>query len=216
MFSDTVDKIVGTYFFGVARETFSYKGKHYTPKPLTVSTDVFRGFTCPSGCGACCPRFSLDYLPSEKRPAEAKMRPIEFSGKNYAIFSDTQTDHNDKHCRNLMTDGRCGIHTYNPFSCDFELLRFTHWEDKTALSCRLYGRAWALLQVDNVTRGAQCEMLPPTPESVADTIRKLERLQAWTTHFGLVTWLPEIIAWARTGPTYNLTLTTNPKHGFFT
>src|SRR5688572_14476998 len=119
---DSVDKIVTSYFSCVAAEPFTYKGKTYSPKPLRVSPLLFRGYTCPAGCGACCTRFSLDYLPEpvEKHPYVLAKRMVEFDGRHIEIWSDGQDDHQDHHCRNLRkNDGRCQIHGTHPFSCDF-------------------------------------------------------------------------------------------------
>jgi hypothetical protein len=63
--TDSVDKIVTVYLASVCKKQIHYKGRIYTPKPLTVSPLIFRGFTCPANCGGCCPRFTLDYLPSD-------------------------------------------------------------------------------------------------------------------------------------------------------
>ncbi len=76
-FTDSIDKIVTTYFRCVTKTKFHYKGIDYEPAPLTVSPLLLRGFTCPVGCGGCYPRFSLDYLPSEKRPTNTKLRQIQ-------------------------------------------------------------------------------------------------------------------------------------------
>jgi hypothetical protein len=64
-YTDSVDKIVTVYLASVCKKQIHYKGRIYTPKPLTVSPLIFRGFTCPANCGGCCPRFTLDYLPSD-------------------------------------------------------------------------------------------------------------------------------------------------------
>lgn len=65
---DNMDKIVSVYFAGVTNVSFSYKKTLYMPKPLKVSPLLLRGVLCPEGCGGCCARFSLDYLPAEKTP----------------------------------------------------------------------------------------------------------------------------------------------------
>jgi hypothetical protein len=65
LYIDTMDKIVN-YLSAVSTESICYKGKQYNPKPLFVSKGIIQGYTCPENCGGCCPRFSLDYLPSEK------------------------------------------------------------------------------------------------------------------------------------------------------
>lgn len=203
---DSIDKIVTVYFRAVTRVPFTYKGKTYKPQALRVSEGVFRGFTCPAGCGGCCPRFSLDYIPSEELPPDPdgriKQRFVEFNGKRILIYSDLQTDHSDHHCVNLRKDdGRCGIHGRQPFSCDFELIRLAITEIPTRnnnMTTRLFGRGWALKRVDG-ERGALCDIVPATSETVADTIRKLERLNTWASHFGLKTVVPDIIQWAKHG-----------------
>lgn len=204
---DTLDKVVGTYFAAVCDEPFEYKGDYYEPKTLVVSPQLLRGFTCPAECGACCPRFSLDYLPFEKRPAEyayLEPRDIIFNRDVFVVLSDLQLDHQDHHCRNLnKDDGRCMIHGRQPFSCDFELIRFamsTKDDGVNRLNQRLYGRAWQMMRADG-DRGTLCEMTPITKETMQDAVRRLERLLEWTTYFRLRTKLPRIIRWAQTMPT---------------
>jgi len=110
---DTLNKVIGTYFAMVTAETFTFRGKTYHPKALRVSPGVFRGFTCPAGCAGCCPRFSLDYLPTERRPQFDLghiEREVEFNGKTFTIVSDMQEDHNSVKCLNVYWDDwRCGI-----------------------------------------------------------------------------------------------------------
>jgi len=196
---DSVDKIVGTYFACVTKEPFDYKHRTYHPKPLRVSSGIVRGFTCPAGCGGCCPKFSLDFLPSEKRrlkPPGVTKRLIAFNDREVEIWSDLQDDHDNHHCRNLRrSDARCGIHGRHPFSCDFELLRFSIGRDRDDLTQRLFGRGWQFLRADMKTRGAMCSMTPPTPETRAEVVRKLRRLKEWTDHFGIRTHLDDIINW---------------------
>lgn len=203
--TDSLDKVIGTYFACVAAEPFDWKGKTYEPKALRVSPSIFRGFTCPEGCGGCCPRFSLDYLPFEIHPSSLHLeqRFVTFNGKAYAVWSDKQTDHDNHHCRNLnMDDGRCRVHGAQPFSCDFELIRFLEFNDPehpNYITQKLFGRGWQMLRVDG-ERGALCEMTPITYETQKETFRKLKRLEEWTGYFGLKTKLPEIIEWVRKGP----------------
>lgn len=198
--TDSIDKIVSSYFAAITRKSFCYKGKNYEPKDLIVSPLLFRGFTCPENCGGCCPRFSLDYLPDETQPYGLEERIVEFDGKQIPIYSDEQTDHQDHHCRNLRRDdGRCGIHGKQPFSCDFELIRCIHFDDKTVLTQKLFGRGWAFLRTDG-ERGARCEMTPVSKETVAEVIRKLKRLKQWAEHFKLIHCLDTVIEWAELGP----------------
>lgn len=200
--TDSVDKIVGTYFRSVTKESFFYKGKMYEPSTLTISPLLLRGFTCPALCGGCCPRFSLDFLPSERRPVYiTSERSISFNGKEIKLFSDVQSDHKDHFCRNLdKSSGRCQIYTERPFSCDFELIRFFVSENKSRLSQQLFGRGWSFLRVDQ-ERGALCTMLSPTDETIREAIRKLNRLEQWASHFGITTKVPEIINWIFSGDT---------------
>lgn len=203
---DSVDKIITRYFACVAAESFTYKGVVYQPHPLFLSPKLVRSYTCPSHCGACCTRFSLDYLPIEDHPPGLRKRHVTFNGRTVDIWSDMQEDHNNHHCRHLsMADGRCGIHGHHPFSCDFELTRFliiaqqdgrTIQKPNTML-VRLYGRAHAMLRIDG-KRGAMCEILddPTDKDDYGKEVRrKLGRLASWCAHFGLANRVAEIIEW---------------------
>jgi hypothetical protein len=202
---DSLDKIIGTYFAAVCAAPFEYKGTVYKPHPLRVSPLIFRGFTCPAKCGGCCPRFSLDYLPSELKPDGAQLseRFVTVNGKRFAVHSDLQRDHSDYYCRNLlMRSGRCGVHGRQPFSCDFELIRFmeSNFEDKpNVMSQKLFGRGWNMLRIDG-ERGALCEMTPPDAFTTSEVIRKLKRLRQWCEHFEIEHRLVQIITWAKSGP----------------
>lgn len=194
-YTDSIDKIIVTYFAAVTTQPFKYKKIEYLPKKLVVSNLLLRGYTCPKGCGGCCPRFSLDYLPSEDHPERAIQRFIDFDDKKIPIYSDLQNDHDDHFCRNLnKSDGRCGIYLNRPFSCDFELIRFFTDEGQFRLSQQLFGRGWQFLRIDG-ERGALCEMTPPDSQSVNDVIRKLNRLIQWADHFGIETKVPLVIQW---------------------
>jgi hypothetical protein len=194
--TDSIDKIVTSYFAPLTKVPFTYKGKLYEPKALKVSPLLLRGYTCPEGCGGCCPRFSLDYLPDEPHPEGVNPRVIPFDDREVIVYSDRQRDHTNHHCRNLNKEnGRCGIYERRPFSCDFELIRtltFESADTPNTLTQKLFGRGWALKRVDEV-RGAMCEMTPVTEASRAEVVRKLKRLLAWTQHFGIETWTDEII-----------------------
>lgn len=194
-FTDSIDKIIQVYFASVNLDSFTYKGRTFIVKPLYVSPNILRGFTCPIGCGGCCPRFSLDYLPMEEKPDNATARKIKIDDREVEIFSDLQEDHQDHFCRNLnKTDGRCGIYLKRPFSCDFELIRFFQSDDSTRVSQQLFGRGWQFLRIDD-GRGAKCEITPADQETTKETIRKLKRLETWTHHFGISTKVPRILDW---------------------
>lgn len=200
-FADSLDKVIGVYIASVCRESFEYAGRKYNPRPLRVSSLIFRGYTCPARCGGCCPRFSLDYLPTERRPASAEPREAIVNRRAHLIFSDMQQDHQDHFCRFLDSrTGRCQIYAIRPFACDFELIRFIVPDsDPVQLTQKLFGRGWAMQRVDG-KRGARCDMTPPTNESVAEVVRKLERLHEWASYFCISTCLEPIIEWAKHGP----------------
>lgn len=204
---DTMDKVIPTYMASLCSEPFTYKGIEYKPRELHVSPLIFRGFTCPAKCGACCPRFSLDYLPDEPKPDGLTLTPrmIVVNHAEVLLFSDLQLDHSNHHCKNLnMENGRCGIHGRQPFSCDFELMRFMQSQQgkHDYFTQKLYGRGWNMLRVDG-KRGAKCEMLPPDEHSIAEVERKLTRLKMWADHFGIKTKVPAILEWVRNGDRTN-------------
>jgi Fe-S-cluster containining protein len=225
MFKDSLDKIVESYFAAITRTPFTYKGKEYRPHDLRVSPGLFRGYTCPANCGACCHRFSLDYIPSEALPDPGATtwqdlnfpeREVEFNGKTFLLRSNTQENSKDRHCNfvnkkgdgpqiydKTMDLGRCKIHGHHPFTCDFELIRFSHAvEDLTRpnyINQRLYGRGWAMTRVDGQKK-AMCEMVTGNEEWKRDTQRRLTRLLEWANYFELDHCLYEIIGWVASGP----------------
>lgn len=230
--NDSIDKIIINYFQVFALIPFSYKKKIYTPKPYKVSPDIFRLFEC-KNCGGCCPKFSLDYLPTEKHPYHLGQRIVNFNNKEYPIFSDIQKYNNSKHCKHLRrvkeeNKSICDKHTMNPFSCDFELLRTSIFRDPSSFnyfSHRHYGRKWNLLRYTDLKRGGLCVIQKPSnvnlqyikQEHIPDVIRKLERLKQWMLYFGLGHSIDKIIAYVRTGP-HSKFLIVNPtykKEGIF-
>jgi len=197
---DSISKVINSYMAAVCREAFTYLGRTYSPKLLAISPLIFRDYTCPANCGACCLHFTLDYLPSERRPYEMATRVVEISGRPITIYTDHQDDHSEHFCRNLeRSTGRCRIHGLHPFSCDFELLRFIHTESSATAMQKLYGRGWKMLRVDG-GRGARCEVVPAGEWTLSETVKKFERLREWADHLGIVTWCEEIIAWLAVGP----------------
>lgn len=197
--SDTLDKIVGVYLAGLCHRPFRYKDKLFLPKPLVVSPLLLRGYTCPTGCGACCGSFSLDFLPGEVATTNALPRTIQVDHRRVSVFSDLQRDVADRWCRNLdRGNGRCRIYAVRPLACDFELIRLLVSDDKVVLIQKQYGRAWAMARLDG-ERGALCEMLPADPATAAEVNRKLERLERWAEHLDICTRIPSIIRWVSEG-----------------
>lgn len=200
----SVDKTITRHFATLTQEEFTFKKKVYRPQELVVSPLLLRGVACPPGCGGCCRRFSLDWLPSEYEMIKAGgydmsrvvEREIEFNGRKVLILSDLQADHNSYYCRNLRAeDGRCGIHTFSPHSCDFELIRTIQTREglPNRLTQKLFGRGWQMKRITDGKRGAMCWMEPPSKASIESVIRRLKRFQDWADHFGIKTWAPTII-----------------------
>lgn len=191
-YSNSIDKIVQTYFAAVTSEKFTYKNKMYYPKPLQVSPLLFRGFTCPENCAGCCPKFSLDYL----LPLYDSLKPrkVLFNEKEIIIFSDTQEENIKNKCIHVNSNGRCAIHGMQPFSCDFELIRILQFSNKSVLTQKLFGRGWAMTKIDG-TKGALCNITPASKENVSEVKRKLILLQEWSSHFGISTKIPNVLQW---------------------
>ena len=182
---DSIDKIVDNYFAAITSHDFTYKGTTYKPAPLKANSNFLRGFTCPSMCGGCCPTFSLDYIEKEEKPYAIPLRIIEFNGKSVSVWSDEQDENKGNRCKNLNKEnGRCGIHGKQPFSCDFELIRFIRLPDYWTVSERLFGRGWNMGRVDG-GKGALCTITPPTTETALDVARRIKRLCEWADEFGL-------------------------------
>lgn len=199
-YSDSMDKIVGTYFAAVTKEPFTYKNKFYKPKKLYVSPQFFNEYTCKMGCAGCCSSaFSLDYLPEDPRPKDLINKTFQINDIKVPIFTTyNKPDPNQRFCKFVdLKSGACTIHGEHPFSCDFETLRFVHYEDRSWLGVRTYGRGWAMMRVDG-ERGAICEFPKVSNEEARlEGIRKLKRLQQWTDSAKLETWIPQIIEWAK-------------------
>lgn len=200
-FTDSIDKIVKSYFAVVTKCDFTYKGKKYNAKPLRISPLLLRKVHCFEGCGGCCPVFSLDYLPFETHPEGCSKRIITFNNKNIEVISDKQILNKNHHCSHLdMEVGRCGIHVNNPFTCDFELIRtgvFADINTPNIIGQRLFGRGWNMLRIDG-KRGALCTISGPGDANDAlnirnEIIRKLQRLDKWCVHFGIKSHTSDII-----------------------
>ncbi len=152
---------------------------------LVVSKMFFRDYTCPAGCGGCCPRFSLDYFEGPRWEKFKELYPeqverfIKREVNGVTVYTDFQNDNPNHHCRNLdMSNGRCKVHKSNPFTCEFELMRFItrKTQGTTYLMNRLFGRGWALTRVDG-KKGALCQMLPFNKEKFHRDLELLDELE---------------------------------------
>lgn len=178
--NDSIDKIV-KYFGAMSEQEFTYKGETIQTKPLFVSPLLLRDFLCPPNCGACCPVFTLDYLPGEAQPDSTHQRVAWLNGE-HPIFSDLQAQNERSHCKYVQyKDARCSIYEKRPFSCDFELIRVLQYKDHYRLTQQPFGRAWNLTKVDG-TKGALCHLFKSS-SGQKEVLRKLRRLERWMEYF---------------------------------
>lgn len=200
---DSFDRIV-SYFQALANTPFEYREKKYTPyRGLVVSTNVFRDYTCPSGCGACCMRVSLVF----DRPRPSDLPPINFhefrlNGRHLDFPVDVQADRqNERFCRHLDGEGRCGIYEYRPLPCRFELFKFIHnvSRNRAVAMVHLPGRGFKLLRVDQ-SRGAKCEITPYNPDLTKTHVDDLRIIAGWMDYFGIGHDCKAVINYLETGP----------------
>tara|TARA_R110002167_G_scaffold143936_7_gene333535 strand:+ start:301 stop:939 length:639 start_codon:yes stop_codon:yes gene_type:complete len=170
---------------------------------VTLSRLFFRDYSCPAKCGGCCLKFSLDYFEGERWEKFKKLYPEKVSRfekrtvDGVTVWTDWQKDNDTRWCRNLdMKDGRCGIHKSNPFSCEFELIKFMDKSSKTHLIKKLFGRGWQFERVDG-GKGALCEMLPFDKTKIERDVELLEELDDYGDRFKIKTKLKRIIAFLR-------------------
>ncbi len=216
---DSLDKVIGSYFHAVAREPFTYKGKLYEPvESLLVSRSIFDQSYCPPMCAGCCLPFTLDWIDDDPPPAamKAERREVDFytvepNTTRPTVLTVKQDPDTQTKCINVTKDGFCAIHpmapenagitTTNPLSCDIPLLTFVVRMNAKPTSASIvhkpFGRGWAMTRLSG-EKGADCQFQRATDLASwrAGALRvteKLERLLLWTEHFGLKTWLPEIL-----------------------
>lgn len=201
---DSFDRIV-SYFHALASADFEYRGqvfKHYPE--LHVSPLVFRSYTCPEGCGACCMRCSLVW--HQKPPTTACVeREVAVNGVSRTWYADMQEDHTDRFCRYLdQSNGRCGIYTERPLPCRFELFKFVHSPVRglARASVRLPGRGWTLTRIDGL-KGAKCETTPYDPELTQTHIHDLEIIKGWMQDFGIPNDAERVLLYLSSGPHAN-------------
>ncbi len=195
-YTNSVEKIIDTYFAAVTKTEFVWNGTRFTPRPLKLFPSLANEHVCPENCGACCGQFTLDYINGERDSTGLQERIIQLNGHDIKIWTDEQLG--SERCKYLrMEDGRCYIHGVHPFSCDFECLRFEVGQVRNynELKQGHYKRGWQLAQVDG-TKNVKCKFLPASTEGAQESIRKLKRLEDWTNHFHLTdTYIPEIITY---------------------
>lgn len=193
------DRIV-SYFHALARESFTFNGKEYAPyKKLALSDKIFRSYSCPGSCGACCMRCSLVW----DEPNEFATSTEEFvvNGITQIFYADLQKK-GDKYCHYLnREDGRCGVYLKRPLPCRFELFKFVHCVTQSTARAmvRLPGRAWALTKIDG-TKGAVCTITPYDEDLTKTHIRDLKIIKTWMDSFKIANDCDKVIEWMETGP----------------
>lgn len=153
--NNSFDKLIG-YFSIITKKPFTYNGKLFEPpKTLYISPLFFRDYECPSGCGWCCPRFSLDYfkmdLPtlSSFYPDTARLleeQVVTINGKEYHYQSITQKARKDNYCLflELERDRRCMIHNANPLSCRIEPIKIYKVKNSGWVTKKCFSRGWVV------------------------------------------------------------------------
>ncbi len=177
-YSDSVGKIK-IYFSEIDKEIL-----HFSPLFL-------RTLKCPKFCGACCTKFSLDYLKDSNRwrnfvrEYPEKVQFFEERKIDNAVYmSYTQAESNSFYCNFLNKEnGLCTVHNSNPFHCEFEIIKlkgqneFDIPSDRIIqVSKKLFTEGDTFRQVDG-TIGAKCEIEDFTPESFKRDIEMLKELQ---------------------------------------
>lgn len=144
-------------------------------------------------------KFSLDYFEGERWENFKALYPehIERFEKRevngVTVWTDWQKDNDTKWCRHLdMTEGRCRVHKANPFSCEFELIKFMERGENKTLIKKLFGRGWNFERVDG-GRGAKCEMLPFDSSKIERDVELLEELNEYGDRFKIKTKLGRVI-----------------------
>lgn len=205
---DSFDRIV-SYFHALARQPFEYKGQRYVPySKLVVSDKVFRGYSCPEGCGACCMAVTLVW----DEPPEADHLAIFVTGEDYVVNGvvkkfyvyhqrGTMIGRSGRFCDYLNErNGRCGVYKDRPLPCRFELFKFVHGVSTSTARAmvRLPGRGWALTRVDK-SKGSMCAIQPFDEALTRTHIRDLKIIKTWMDAFKIENDCKAVLAYLEAG-----------------
>lgn len=197
---DSFDHIV-SYFKALANQSFEYNGKEYLPYDELIVTDkVFRSYSCPSHCGACCMKCSLVWDVHVSLPGVIHT-PQTINGVAIDFWTNTQSMHKGKKCQYMQEKARCGIYSLRPLPCRFELFKFVHYISKNKVYARvaLPGRGWALTREDG-QKGNACEILPYDRNMTMSHVADLTILARWMDQFKISHDAQLIIKYLLTGP----------------
>lgn len=195
----------------VAKEPFLINNVCYIPPTSLIVTEAFyRKYGCYLHCGACCPNYSMDYLPVEwlefvqiypEHQGKEVIRQYTVNQQEKVIRTFDQTDaqlfYDKEWCRFLEKDtAGCRIHKYNALSCQVELIKILRVKDVGYIRKQGgYGRGWALRKVVDGEPGILCDISTFSEEQFWENdIPVFYRILAWATYFQIETWLPEVIA----------------------
>lgn len=198
--TDSLTKIV-SYLSKVSTNPITFDGETYSvPKKFIVSATFFRRFVCPADCGGCCYRFTLDYFDANDGPEKKVERTLTVNDKTIPVWTYHQEPSEEEHhCDFVNKDnGRCGIHTVNPFSCKMEPIKLFDMKHSVYLSKRPFGRGWAMRKVDN-SKGVLCEFHEDNIDVDFDSdLRILNQLNGIALSLELETVLPKAIEYVKT------------------
>jgi len=143
---NSIGKIV-SYFAAITKVPFTVDDTTFSPRPLELSDSLAKAFTCPPSCGACCQKFSLEYIDGENMPGGARERVIDFDRRRIRVWSDLQSSNRSDRCKYLSpVNGRCDIYGQHPFTCEFELVRVYSGSIRNynSIGVGQFGRSWQL------------------------------------------------------------------------
>ena len=191
----------------VAREPFSVNGEVYRPPAsVKLSPTFWREYKCFLNCGACCPSFSLDYLPEERDcVVDDELREgcievtLSVNNSDRVIYSypnvPASVRHKREFCRFVdTTTSACRIHTSRPFSCRIELIKLRMIKSRGLISKQPYGRGHSMTRVFDGCKGAICEFGKFSEEQFWNNdLPVLEQLKDWADYLGIDSHLERII-----------------------
>lgn len=174
---------------------------------VVLSEGFWREFVCNLHCGGCCPHFSLDYLPLEfdiLQTAYPNMvgQSMIVEGKTLITLpNEAQKDaYGFDRCQYLdHTNGSCGIHDWNPLSCQIPLISIYEVKGRGYITKRPFARGWNMTPLSGVRGDILCEMKAEfSPKQVRENdLVVLARMHEWAKYFEIETHLPEIIRTVR-------------------